>query len=144
MDACVRESLPFAEPSAGNAFCVVQIEGQIHSCRIIGFPVSRPLVGGIALACLVAAAGIALLDTWESMWCAAFVRVGLLMGAFWLALPNRHREAAWANLSPYTAGGAVLAIFAVARGWRVAAPVIIAIVVIGLMLRPKTPKRPRG
>lgn len=103
--------------------------------------VSRPLVGVITLGCLAAAFGVALVDSWENLWCGAFARVGLLMGAFWIALPSRHREAAWANLSPYTVGGALVAIFVVAR-WRAALPIVIAVVVIGLMLRPKNRGRP--
>ena len=104
--------------------------------------VSRPLVGVIALTCFVSAAAIALFDSWQdNMWCAAFVRVGLLMGAFWLALPSRSREAAWANVSPYTIVGALVAVFVVAR-WRSALPIVIAVVVIGLMLRPKNRRRP--
>ena len=97
--------------------------------------VNRSLVGLIAAACLGAAITIAVVDTYENMWCAAFVRVGVLMSAFWLALPTRHREAAWANLSPYTVIGALMAILVVAR-WKSALPVVIGLGVIALVLRP--------
>lgn len=103
-------------------------------------PVNRPLVGVIALSCLVAAISIGVVDTWENMWCAAFVRVGLLMSAFWLALPSRHREAAWANISPYTFVGVLVAIFVVAR-WKSALPIVIAVLAISLMLRPRRRRR---
>lgn len=102
-------------------------------------PVNRLLVGLIALACLGAAAVIGLVDTWENLWCAAFVRVGLLMGAFWLALPTKHREAAWANLSPYTLLTALLAVFVVAR-WKSALPIVVAVGVLALILRPRRPR----
>jgi hypothetical protein len=105
-------------------------------------PVNRSLVGLIALACLGAAATIGILDTWQNMWCAAFVRVGLLMGAFWLALPSRHREAAWANVSPYTILAALVAVFVVAR-WRSALPIVVVIAVLALVLRPRQRRRPR-
>jgi hypothetical protein len=107
-------------------------------------PISRPLVGSIALACLVAAAAIAVFDSYENMWCAAFIRVGLLTGAFWLALPSRTREAAWANLSPYTVLTALVAIFVVAR-WRAALPIVIFVVIAGMLLRPRERRgSPRG
>lgn len=104
--------------------------------------VNRTLVGLIALGCLGAAVAIGALDTWENMWCAAFVRVGLLMGAFWLALPSRNREAAWANVSPYTIVAALLAVFIVAR-WRTALPIVIVVVILALILRPRQRRRPR-
>ena len=100
------------------------------------------LVGLIALSCLVAAATIGVVDTWENLWCAAFVQVGLLMGAFWLALPSRHREAAWANVSPYTIVAALIAVFVVAR-WRSALPVVIGVGLLALVLRPRQRRRPR-
>lgn len=105
-------------------------------------PVNRHLVGMIALGCLGAALAIGIVDTWENMWCAAFVRVGVLMGAFWLALPSKHREAAWANLSPYTVVAALVAVFVVAR-WKSALPIVIVIAVISLMLRPRGRGRPQ-
>lgn len=105
-------------------------------------PVNRTLVGLIALACLGAALTIGIVDTWENLWCAAFVRVGLLMGAFWLALPSRHREAAWANVSPYTILAALVAVVIVAR-WRSAVPIVIVIAVLALVLRPRQSRRPR-
>lgn len=103
--------------------------------------VSRPLVGAIALVCFVAAGAIGVWDAWESLWCAAFVRVGLLMGAFWLALPSAHREAAWANVAPSTIIGALLAVFVVAR-WRAALPIVIGVGVIAFLVKPRN-RRPR-
>jgi hypothetical protein len=102
----------------------------------------RTLVGLIALGCLSAAATIGVVDSWENLWCAAFVRVGLLMGAFWLALPSRRREAAWANVSPYTIVAALVAVFIVAR-WRSALPVVIGVGALALVLRPRQRRRPR-
>lgn len=106
-------------------------------------PVNRTLVGLIALTCLGAAAAIGVVDTWENLWCAAFMRVGLLMAAFWLALPSGRREAAWANLSPYTIVGALVAVFIVAR-WRSALPIVIGVGALALVLRPRQRRRPRS
>jgi hypothetical protein len=104
-------------------------------------PVKRHLVGVIAFGCLGSALAIGLFDTWENMWCAAFVRVGVLMGAFWLALPSKHREAAWANVSPYTIIAALVAVFVVAR-WRAALPIVIGVALVALVLRPRGRRRP--
>lgn len=73
----------------------------------------------------------------------AFVRVGVLMSALWLALPSRTREAAWANVSPRTMIGLCLAIFAI--GWRprFAIPVIIIAAILAFILKPRKNKRRR-
>jgi len=82
-------------------------------------PVNRTVVGLVTLVCL----GTALAIWWfapqdnnqdDKKWVflqAAFVRVGCVMAAFWLALPTRSRKAAWANVSPTTFAGILLALF---------------------------------
>ena len=62
---------------------------------------NRLVVGLIAAGCLLAGAIVALVDSIENVWCAGFIRVGLVMGAFYLALPGQGRDAAWSNVSPY-------------------------------------------
>jgi len=109
-------------------------------------PVNRALVGFLTLACLGA-----VLVLWffapedDKRWrliLAALVRVGCLMAAFWLALPTRHRKAAWADVSPTTFVGILLAIVGVAVRPRIAIPILIVLVFIGLVLRPREKKRP--
>ncbi|NOX53828.1 MAG: hypothetical protein GXP27_05205 [Planctomycetes bacterium] len=107
--------------------------------------VNRTLVGVIALGCLVAA-GVLLIfsqsiDTRARLWGAAFLRVGLLMGAFWIALPSRHREAAYANISWKTLLGLILAVLAVARYPRTVFPILVVVAIIGFFLRPRNPQR---
>ena len=107
--------------------------------------VSRPLVGALALGCLLIATAIWALGSMDSkseMWMSAFARVGLLMSAFWLALPTRNREAAWANMSPWTLVGALLAILVVAYRPRVLWPLAVVLGTIGYFLRPRPKKRP--
>ena len=102
-------------------------------------PINRPLVGIITVACFVAAGVIwqFRLDAENQMWLAGFVRVGLLMGAFWLALPSKGRTAAWANVSPWTLAGILLAIFTVVRFPRTIVPLVLSLGLIGIFLRPK-------
>jgi hypothetical protein len=69
--------------------------------------VNRPLVGVIALVCLVTAAVLWQVPDSNTMWVAGFVRAGLMTGAIWLALPTKNRAAAWANVSPWTLAGVV-------------------------------------
>ena len=102
--------------------------------------VNRTLVGVLALACLIAAGVIMFQGATAGnalMWQGAFVRVGIVMAAFWLALPTKNREAAYANVSPTTFVGLILGIFAVARYPRTVLPVLIVIAVIGYFLRPR-------
>lgn len=112
-------------------------------------PINRTLVGLIALICLGGALGLWIFaprdDSQWRMVLAACVRVGCLMTAFWLALPSRHRQAAWANFSQSTFIGILLAIVAVAAKPKVVIlliPILIVITIIGVFLRPREKKRP--
>ncbi|MEW4529618.1 MAG: hypothetical protein ACF8PG_15670 [Maioricimonas sp. JB045] len=103
--------------------------------------VNRTLVGIIAVVCLLAGATIYLMDSYQNVWCGAFVRTGLLMGAFWLALPTGNREAAWANVSPWVLVVAVVVILLLVRRPRVFFPLLIAIGIVAFFLRPRPRRR---
>ena len=104
-------------------------------------------VGVIALTCLLAAAlifvGSGSDKDWK-VWQGAFTRVGLVMGAFWLALPSRFRDAAWANVSPLTFVGLLLGVIAIARFPKRLIPLAIALLIAWFVLRPRNKGRPRA
>ena len=101
--------------------------------------VNRTLVGMIAAACLVAGLLIGFVDEFANLWCAAFVRVGLVMAALWVALPSGDREAAWANISPLTLVGILLFALVFVRRPLVFLPILIGVALIGFFLRPRRP-----
>src|SRR5690606_24650794 len=70
-------------------------------------PVSRLLVGALAIVCVTTGIAIGFLRSWDGPACAAFLRIGVLLGAVWIALPSGKREAAWANISPWSLVGVV-------------------------------------
>ena len=109
--------------------------------------INRTLVGVLALVCLASAVGILMFapseDNWN-MWQAGFTRVGLVMWAFWIALPSGDREAAWANVTPLTFVGIILAVVCIAYRPKVAIPVLIVLTVIGFLVRPRAKKRPQN
>lgn len=100
-------------------------------------PVNRLLVGVLALACLVAGVGVAVGDTWENVWCGSFIRTGVLLGAFWLALPSRGREAAWANVSPWTLAGALGVALLFVRRPKIFFVIIAVVVIAAVVIRPR-------
>ena len=107
--------------------------------------VNRPLVGVISLLCLVAAAVLWQLADSNEMWVAGFMRAGLMTGAVWLALPTKNREAAWANVSPWTLFGVVGGIIAAAarpKALLFLAPLLISLAIVGYFLRGRSAKRP--
>jgi hypothetical protein len=116
--------------------------------------VSRPLVGIIALALLGTWAVIGLLqltgtvdseDARLRMWWAAFGRVGLVMLAFWLALPSPGRPAAWAKLSKPMLIALILAVVLVTispAARRLAIPLLAVLAIASLLLRPRAKRRP--
>ncbi|MFH1299653.1 MAG: hypothetical protein ABIK07_01235 [Planctomycetota bacterium] len=109
-------------------------------------PINRTLVGLISVACLITAGCLHLFVTVEQFAqkvaaTGAFMRVGLLMFAFWLALPTRKRDAAWANVSPWVFVGLIGAVVGVAIRPKIAIPMIVVLAVIGFFLRPRDRKR---
>ena len=68
---------------------------------------------------------------------AAFLRMGALLAAFWLALPSKHRDAAWANISPWTFGAVVILILMLVRRPQIFVPLIAVLAVAALFLRPR-------
>jgi hypothetical protein len=109
-------------------------------------PINRSAVGWIALGCLAAAVG---LEPWVgessglSLWQSALGRVGIVMGALWLALPGRNQDAPWLSLSPKSIAGLLIAlIFTIRVPPRVLIPGAIFLGVIVVLLRPRPKKRP--
>ena len=106
-------------------------------------PLNRSLVGGIAILCLVTAIGLRIGfsgDTNKELWVTGFGRAGLIMAALWIALPGKHRQAAWANVSPMTLLGLGLAIFAIAARPAIIVrmlPIFGALGAIAYYLRPR-------
>ena len=111
---------------------------------------NRPLVGIIALACLGTSAGLwisgsATGETSAVMGggaAAAFLRVGLLMAALWLALPPKGQEAPWAKVTPGTLIGLLLAIFVVIRMKWMIIPLLAVFGIVALIVRPRPKYRP--
>lgn len=102
---------------------------------------NRTLVAVIALVCLAAGAYISLNYPEESFWGGSFVRVGLLMGAFWYAAPTKGRAAAWANISPWWIVGVAALLLFIVRRPRILIPFGIAIVVLGVFVPKLLPSR---
>ncbi len=99
--------------------------------------INRTLVGLIALVCLATGVAIGFADEFANLWCAAFVRVGLVMGAVWVALPSGDREAAWANVSPLTLVAILLFALVFVRRPLVFLPIIVGVAAIGFFVRPR-------
>ena len=111
------------------------------------YPVNQMMVGLVTLVCLGSALAIWLFAPQNTMLQAAFVRVGCVMAAFWLALPTRFRDAAWANVSPTTFAGILLALFAAAyrpKIVRYMIPILIVLLIVYFFLRPREKKRPKS
>lgn len=83
------------------------------------------------------------------IWPGVFVRVGMFLGALWLALPTKNRPAAWAKVSPWTFAGIFVVILMFARNpkiaisWlRVLVPLLAVVSILTMILRPKPKNRP--
>lgn len=103
----------------------------------------RRQVGHLAVGCLVAGGTATLLGHGESFWAGPCVRIGLLLGAVWLAFPGRTRTAAWTFQSRgILAGLILLAIF-----WprlaklRFALPLLLLGFLLGWLIRPRQKRK---
>lgn len=109
--------------------------------------VNRTMVGLISLVCLSSwlflyfrnpnAEGDLLL------WQGGLMRAGLLMGALWIALPTKNRDAAWANVSPWMLAGLIGGVIGIARFPRLFVPLLAILAVVGFFLRPRKTARDR-
>lgn len=107
--------------------------------------VRRLLVGLIALGCLATAAGLwVFTGDWKNPATSVTVRLGIMLGALWLALPKQGENLAWEKCLPAVI--AVIAVLAFVRGsWRVLIYAIPAAIVVGIaavFLRPRSKRRP--
>jgi len=112
--------------------------------------VNRALVGCVALACGVVGVvwwGLEGSTGAPGLWPGAFLRVSLVMGAFWLAMPTATREAAWARVSIWNLIGGFLALLVIVRTKlpiKLLLPGLVILAVAILVLRPRPKVRPRS
>ncbi|MFP6765920.1 MAG: hypothetical protein VB858_19980 [Planctomycetaceae bacterium] len=107
--------------------------------------VNRPLVGIISLCCLIPWGYLMLrypqAEGDLKMFMGALLRVGLLMGAFWYALPTKNRPAAWAQVSPRTFVAMLAAVIGIVARPRIFVPLLGVLAVVGFFLRPRPKPR---
>ena len=95
------------------------------------------------MACIVGSLAMRLFSTEHEAVYAALMRVGLVMGAMWVALPAFADSVFFEKLTPLIAGGMVLlAVFQ--KRFVVLVPLLAVILVFGVILRPRPKQRPRS
>lgn len=104
--------------------------------------INRPLVGIIALVLLLAAGLLTGFGSEgvQGLWAGACLKVGLVMGAFWLALPSITRQAEFGQASWYallTTIGLALAVAKTRVPLSVVIPALIAAVLFLRILGPR-------
>lgn len=107
--------------------------------------VNRTLVGVISVVLLATAAIFSLMDIQE-MWAGACLKVGLVMGAFWLALPSLTRNPELGQVSLVTLLGALAVALIIGRTkipLKIVLPTLAAFVFAIRILGPRrTPASP--
>jgi uncharacterized membrane protein YfcA len=103
--------------------------------------VNRTMVGLISLVCLSSWLFLYFRNSNAEgdllLWQGGLMRAGLLMGAFWIALPTKNRDAAWANVSPWTLAGMIGGVIGIAARPRVFVPLLAILAVVSFFLRPR-------
>ena len=92
-----------------------------------------------AVLCFAAAAGAAVYSPETALWSGAAVKVGLLLGALWLALPTRTRPAAWGGWDWKTGGLVFGGLLLSARAPQLGLPVLAGVAAWRFWVWLKTP-----
>jgi hypothetical protein len=102
---------------------------------------NRMLVAVITLACFGIAAAM-----WyggyskeQQLSFSGLIRVGIFMGAFWLALPSKSRFAAWKGLSPWVVVCIAVGIFFLPR-LKYSIPLFLGMLVLLVFIKPRKKK----
>src|SRR5439155_17320322 len=102
--------------------------------------VRKLIVGVLALVCLATAAGLWFLldEPGKNPATAVTMRLGIMLGALWLALPAQGESIAWQKGLPVIV--AVIAVVAFVRNWKVlvyAIPLAIVLGIVAAFIRPR-------
>jgi len=98
----------------------------------------RGIVGLLAIGC-IASAIVLLVIGGNQGFASALLRVGSLLGAFWLALPTKGRPAAWARVSPLSLGLLAISAALISR-LKFFIPLLLVGFAIGWVVRPRRRK----
>lgn len=98
--------------------------------------INRSLVGQIAVCCLLGSILMMFFPAESNllMWRGALFRVGVVMAAFWMALPTKGREAAWARVPIWQVAVAALLLVGIARSPSLARWLVPAVLITGIWL----------
>ncbi|QDT65895.1 hypothetical protein [Calycomorphotria hydatis] len=98
--------------------------------------VKPALIGAISIICLIAGACVFFVSPDALMVWGGLIRAGVLVGAIWLALPTKNREAAWARLSFPTVAITLVMLFLVVYRPAIGFPLMILLLIVRFVLQP--------
>jgi hypothetical protein len=107
----------------------------------------KRIVGILSLGCLITAVIVAGFYDWNSTVVAITSRLGLMLGALWLVLPNQGDNIAWQKFFPVVIAVIAVLAFFKSGGGRVllyAVPVAILVGLAAVFIRPRSRRRPPG
>src|SRR5712672_287104 len=107
--------------------------------------IRKLIVGIISLTCLVTAVGLFVFrpDGMGNPATAVAMRLGMMLGALWLALPSQGDNIGWQKAMPIIL--AVIVVLAFVRNWKVlvyVVPIAIIVGIVAAFIRPRSNRRP--
>ncbi|MCA8988124.1 MAG: hypothetical protein KDA78_10805 [Planctomycetaceae bacterium] len=98
----------------------------------------RGIIGFLSLLCFTAFGLMLLYDSSKIAVLGAFMRVGIMLGAFWLAIPLLVRYPRMLKYLPwYVLGGALLIVVFIKQIWMLI-PLFIALALLSMFAGPRT------
>jgi hypothetical protein len=108
--------------------------------------INQHLVGGIAASMLIGAGVLWYVAGAQNMWTGACLKVGLVMGALWIALPSISRRNSWGRTSWSTvllSLGVALVLTGKRVDMRLIIPLLMGVMIAVMILRPGSKSRSR-
>jgi len=104
--------------------------------------IRKIIIGALALGCWLLAGILYLRESEQALLFSSCIRCGALLTVLWFALPSAKRPAAWVNMSAKWWGTLVVGLILIAIRPKLAPFILVLLLILRFLWKPKQKKRP--
>lgn len=104
--------------------------------------IRKIIIGVLAISCWLVAAVLYQVESEQALLFSSCIRCGALLTVLWFALPSAKRPAAWVNMSGKWWGSLVVGLLVIAIRPKLAPGILIVLLILRFLWKPKQKKRP--